>query len=190
MAFNTSSGFIGITNEATLALYGGTEIAAALDAYLGSSAWRSDSGIVAGMGLSSVRVAANTNITLSGEQTINGVALTAGDKVLCTAQTTGSQNGTYVVATGAWTRADTTINENNWWWAEGGTNGPAVWTVTTADPIVVGTTAIIIVTALVFTVHASTHAAAGTDPLTLSSCETAQDDSAPTRGTPRALKGR
>lgn len=52
-----------------------------------------------------VRTVATANITLSGTQTINGVAVVAGDRVLCTAQTSTSANGIYVVAAGAWSRA-------------------------------------------------------------------------------------
>src|SRR5215471_8969209 len=46
----------------------------------------------------SVRVLASTNVTQSGTQTIDGVALSAGDTVLCVGQTTGSQNGSWTVA--------------------------------------------------------------------------------------------
>lgn len=53
----------------------------------------------------SVKVATTANITLSGTQTIDGVALVAGDRVLVKDQTTASQNGIYVVAAGAWARA-------------------------------------------------------------------------------------
>lgn len=49
-------------------------------------------------------VAALTNITLSGEQTVNTVACVAGDRVLLTAQTDATENGIWVVATGAWSR--------------------------------------------------------------------------------------
>jgi hypothetical protein len=52
----------------------------------------------------SVDALASANITLSGTQTIDGVALTAGMRVLAKAQTTASQNGLWVVASGAWTR--------------------------------------------------------------------------------------
>lgn len=51
-----------------------------------------------------VKTVALVNITLSGTQTVNGVSLSAGDVALCIAQTTASQNGIYVVASGAWTR--------------------------------------------------------------------------------------
>ena len=53
----------------------------------------------------SVRCATTANITLSGTQTIDGIAVVAGDRVLVKNQTTASQNGIYVVAAGAWTRA-------------------------------------------------------------------------------------
>jgi hypothetical protein len=52
-----------------------------------------------------VNAATNTNITLSAAQTVDGVALVAGNRCLVKNQTTSSQNGVYVVAAGAWTRA-------------------------------------------------------------------------------------
>lgn len=51
------------------------------------------------------RVATTGNITLSGLQTIDGVALSAGDRVLVKAQTSAVDNGVYVAASGAWSRA-------------------------------------------------------------------------------------
>ncbi|WEM34501.1 hypothetical protein [Xanthomonas phage X1] len=51
------------------------------------------------------KVRTTANITLSGAQTIDGVSVVAGDRVLVAQQTTASQNGVYVVAAGAWTRA-------------------------------------------------------------------------------------
>lgn len=53
----------------------------------------------------SVICATTANITLSGTQTIDGVAVVAGNRVLVKNQTTTSQNGIYVVAAGAWSRA-------------------------------------------------------------------------------------
>jgi lysophospholipase L1-like esterase len=44
-------------------------------------------------------------ITLSGLQTIDGYSAIAGDRVLVKDQATGSANGIYVVAAGAWARA-------------------------------------------------------------------------------------
>ena len=61
----------------------------------------------------SVRVSTIAPITLAGEQTIDGVAVVAGDRVLVKDQTTASQNGVYIVDAGSWVRADD-LNE----WAE------------------------------------------------------------------------
>lgn len=44
------------------------------------------------------------NITLSGEQTINTVAVVTGDRVLVRNQTDLTENGIYAVSTGAWSR--------------------------------------------------------------------------------------
>lgn len=52
-----------------------------------------------------VDVVAVSNLTLSGLQTIDGVSGFAGEFVLAAAQTTGSQNGIYVMSSGAWARA-------------------------------------------------------------------------------------
>jgi hypothetical protein len=51
------------------------------------------------------------NITLSGTQTIDGIAVVAGDRVLVKDQTTASANGIYVVAAGAWARS---ADANTW----------------------------------------------------------------------------
>lgn len=59
----------------------------------------------------SVRVATTANITLSGTQTIDGIAVTAGDRVLVKNQDTAYQNGIYVVSAGAWDRA---ADANTW----------------------------------------------------------------------------
>lgn len=50
-----------------------------------------------------IMVVAASNVALTGEQTIDGV-LTAASLVLCTGQTSGSQNGPWVSAAGAWAR--------------------------------------------------------------------------------------
>lgn len=51
------------------------------------------------------RAATASNITLAGTQTISGVALAVGDRVLCVGQTNAAQNGPYTVSTGPWSRA-------------------------------------------------------------------------------------
>ena len=53
----------------------------------------------------SVLVATTANIARTGTQTIDGVAVTVGSRVLIKSQTTASQNGIYVCAAGTWTRA-------------------------------------------------------------------------------------
>ena len=47
------------------------------------------------------RVATTANITLSGTQTVDGVALSAGNKVWVRAQTAAADNGLYDVAAGS-----------------------------------------------------------------------------------------
>jgi hypothetical protein len=93
------------------------------------------------------RALAASNITLSGTQTIDGVSLVAGDRVLATAQTTGSQNGLWVVAVGAWTRpADWAAASSQKEGAyvlvepEGTTYKNSKWFCTTAINITVDTT--------------------------------------------------
>ena len=54
----------------------------------------------------SVKVATTANITLSGTQTIDDISVVADDRVLVKDQSTASENGVYVVAAGAWSRAD------------------------------------------------------------------------------------
>lgn len=64
------------------------------------------------------RVASTANLTLSAPQTIDGVSVIAGDRVLVKDQSSPAANGIYVVAAGAWTRATdmdsvTPVNEVN-----------------------------------------------------------------------------
>ena len=54
----------------------------------------------------SVKIATTANITLSGTQTIDGVAISADERVLVKDQSTASQNGIYLCKSGGWARAD------------------------------------------------------------------------------------
>lgn len=96
----------------------------------------------------SCRAATTANITLSGAQTIDGVSVIAGDRVLVKDQSTGSQNGIYVCASGAWARAtdcDTTgeyTSQAFTFIEEGTVNGSTQWKVSTTGAITVGTTSV------------------------------------------------
>ena len=62
---------------------------------------------VSGRNIGNVDAATIANITLSNEQTIDGYAAIAGDKILVRAQTDAKDNGVYdVVDAGAWTRSE------------------------------------------------------------------------------------
>jgi hypothetical protein len=59
----------------------------------------------------SCRAATTANITLSGNQTIDGVAVIAGDRVLVKNQSSAAENGIYVAAVSTWSRAS---DANTW----------------------------------------------------------------------------
>lgn len=96
----------------------------------------------------SCRAATTANITLSAPQTIDGVSVIAGDRVLVKDQSTGAENGIYVCAAGAWTRAtdaDTSAEVSAGLFTfieEGSTNGDTGWLLSTNGAITLGTTAL------------------------------------------------
>lgn len=95
----------------------------------------------------SVKAASTGNLTLSGTQTVDGVALAVNDRVLVKDQTTNSQNGIYVVQSGAWTRA---LDSDTWnelisaytFVEQGTTNSDTGWTCTVDSGGTIGTTAV------------------------------------------------
>lgn len=94
----------------------------------------------------SVRAATTEDINLSGTQTIDGVTLVAGNRVLVKNQDTASENGIYTVASGAWSRAsdadsDAEVTAGLFTFVEEGTaNADSGWVLATDNPITVGTT--------------------------------------------------
>ena len=98
----------------------------------------------------SVRVATTANVALTGATTttIDGVTLAAGNRILVKNQTTGSENGIYVFATGAWSRAtdaDTSAKVSSGLFVfveEGTVNSDSGWVLTTDGVITIGTTSL------------------------------------------------
>lgn len=104
----------------------------------------------------STRVVTTVSVPLSGgaPSSVDGVSLSTGDRVLVTAQSTGSQNGLYYVVTlgsgsnGTWARTSDG-NENGEIEAgmivmvtEGVIYADTQWKLITDDPITIGTTAL------------------------------------------------
>jgi len=91
------------------------------------------------------RVATTANITLSGTQTIDDIAVVADDRVLVKNQTDGTENGIYIAAAGAWVRSTDTADNGDLVTGSQvrvnfGTAGAGEWYCSAADPIVIGTT--------------------------------------------------
>jgi len=97
----------------------------------------------------SVRVVALTDIVLSGAQTIDGVLLSAGDRVLLAGQTNAVQNGIYIVSATAWSRssdmaAGSDGSGNFAFVTEGTTNDDTGWVcINSTGAAVVGTNALV-----------------------------------------------
>jgi hypothetical protein len=91
--------------------------------------------------------ATTANITLSGEQTIDGVA-TSASRVLVKNQTAGAENGIYVSAAGAWSRAtdadsDAEVNKGMYTYITGGSTNINRGYVQTVSSPTLGTTALV-----------------------------------------------
>lgn len=122
-----------------------------------------------------VRVATTANITLSGLQTIDGVTVASGDRVLVKNQTTGSENGIYTADSGSWerdkdfdgaydVRQGTLVLVTN-----GTTNGDTMWRVSTSGTITPGSTSISFTRALVNSADTVGFTQAGTGAVSRSS---------------------
>jgi len=97
----------------------------------------------------SVRVATTANIALAGLQTIDGIALAAGDRVLVKSQAVAKDNGLYVAAAGAWARAADADASSEVTSAlivsveQGTTLADTRWQLVTDGAIVLGSTALV-----------------------------------------------
>ncbi|SDP46069.1 Phage tail-collar fibre protein [Ralstonia sp. 25mfcol4.1] len=86
---------------------------------------------------------------LSGLQTVDGVVLTVGARVLVKDQVAGKDNGIYAAATGAWARtadADSGIDLTPGALVtieQGTVNGDSVWQLATDGTIIIGATALV-----------------------------------------------
>jgi hypothetical protein len=96
----------------------------------------------------SVRAATTGNIALAGLQTVDGVALVAGDRVLVKNQAVAKDNGIYLAAAAVWTRsadADTNAEVTSALLTsveQGATLADTRWQLVTDGVIVLGTTAL------------------------------------------------
>ncbi len=98
----------------------------------------------------SVRVATSTDIKLSGLQTVDGIELVDGDRVLVKSQTAGKENGLYtVVASGNWLRSQDADSDPEVTAAlivsveEGTLLADTIWQLLTGGQIRVGTTPLV-----------------------------------------------
>lgn len=104
-----------------------------------------------------VRLATTANITLSGLQTIDVVALADGDRVLVRSQTAPAENGIYLARTGAWERASDwdgsgdVVTGTLVFVTSGSTLALKVYRVSTTGTIIVGTTSVSFSVAATFT---------------------------------------
>ncbi len=94
------------------------------------------------------RAATTASITLSGLQTIDGIALAEHDRVLVKDQSDATQNGIYEASSGNWSRAKDfdgsfdAVTGTRVFVTSGTSNSSKEYKVTTADPITVGTSSI------------------------------------------------
>jgi hypothetical protein len=116
------------------------------------------------------RAASTGNLTLSGEQTIDGVACVTGDRVLVKNQTSGAQNGIYIVDTGTWGRAPDwdgaydVVTGTAVYITSGSSNSGTYWAVTTTGTITVGTTSVAFTNAVISSSASISFVQSGTAP--------------------------
>ncbi len=105
--------------------------------------------VLAALAIKAPCLAATTaNITLSGLQTIDGIVLSADDRVLVKDQTDATENGIYAASTSTWQREPDfdgnldVVKGTMVRITDGTVNQDAYFAVATSNPIVIGTTSI------------------------------------------------
>jgi hypothetical protein len=121
----TLTGALTLTSDPTNALHAATK--SYVDNLITGVTWKN-----------SVLVATTANITLSGLQTIDGISVIDGSRVLVKNQSTQTENGIYIASSGAWTRstdADTgsEIETATVFVEKGTANKDTQWTCTAVD---------------------------------------------------------
>jgi hypothetical protein len=108
-------------------------------AEMGMIAWMSG---WEGLDAVNVRAATIENITLSGEQTIDDSWVEDGELVLVRCQTDATENGVWIVRTGAWERAAVDLHQGLNIGVADSTYTSGFFRLLTADPITPGVTAL------------------------------------------------
>lgn len=121
-----------------------------------------------------VTALASSNISQSGQQTVDGVSLLASnsagvpDRVLCTGQSDATKNGIWDVSTAAWTRSSDADGKYDFCQGstvlvnQGAVNSGTYWRLTTSGVISIGTTALTWTQALASALTTVTFTQAGT----------------------------
>ena len=106
-------------------------------------------GVIAGLGVKAPCVCATTApITLSGLQTVDGIVLVAGDRVLVKNQVDTTTNGIYAADTSTWTRDVDfdgqldVVQGTCVIVAQGSTNANVAYQLLTANPVIIGTSSL------------------------------------------------
>lgn len=98
--------------------------------------------------VSAVKLVATSPASLSGLPAIDGITVQSGDRLLLTAQADARQNGVYVAAAGAWSRAaseDETADFSSgmlWFVATGNRYGGSYWRLNSEAPVRIGITSL------------------------------------------------
>jgi hypothetical protein len=107
-------------------------------------------GVSSSLGMKApVLVASTGNLTLSGLQTVDGISLAEGDRVLVKDQSDATTNGIYVAHSTAWTRdadfdgARDIVKGTAVSVTDGTANAATLWKVATANPVTIGTSALV-----------------------------------------------